>query len=68
MPNLPRYRLEYDEAKKKWALENEQGRTVRNFETKEDATARGVLKKAVGSEGGTVGGPNLPRIPAMQRA
>lgn len=54
MANLPRYRLEYDEAKEKWALENEQGRTVRNFETKEDATARGVLKKAVGSDGGTV--------------
>jgi Uncharacterized protein conserved in bacteria (DUF2188) len=54
MPNLPRFRLEYDEGKEKWILENEQGRTVKNFETKEDATAKGVLKKAVGTEGGTV--------------
>jgi hypothetical protein len=54
MANLPRFRLEYDEEKAKWALENAQGKTVRNFETKEDATARGVLKKAVGPDGASV--------------
>lgn len=54
MANLPRFRLEYDEKKEKWALENAQGTTVKNFDTKEDATAGGVLKKVVGSDGGTV--------------
>lgn len=54
MENLRRYRLEYDEQKEQWVLENDSGRTVRTFDTKEDATARGVLKKAVGTEGGTV--------------
>lgn len=30
------------------------GRVVKSFDTKDDATKRGVLKKAVGEEGGSV--------------
>lgn len=55
MGNLPKYTLEYDERKERWVLEKDStGRTVRSFDTKEDATRRGVLKRAVGEEGGSV--------------
>jgi hypothetical protein len=54
MANLPRFTLEYHEKQEKWALENNAGRTVKLFETKADATAGGVLEKAVGANGGTV--------------
>ncbi len=54
MPKLPRYPLDHNEKRGGWNLENQAGRTVKHFETKADATAGGVLKKAVGQEGGTV--------------
>lgn len=55
MAKLPKYTLEYNEEKKSWDLEKDStNRVVKRFDTKEDATAGGVLRKAVGQEGGSV--------------
>lgn len=55
MGKLPKYTLEYDEGKERWALENDKtDRTIKTFETKEQATAGGVLKRALGENGGSV--------------
>lgn len=55
MPNLPKFRLTFDERKDRWALENDRtNRVVKTFESKADETAGGVLKRAVGPEGGSV--------------
>ncbi len=55
MPKLPKYTLEYDERKEKWALENDKtNKTVKTFDTKADATARDALKNALGPDGGSV--------------
>jgi len=44
MAKLPKFTLEYDERKEKWALENDKtNRTIKTFTTKEGATAGGVL-------------------------
>lgn len=53
MANLPKFTL----SKKgdDWALKKDAtNRTVKTFDTKADATARGALKKAMGPEGGSV--------------
>lgn len=55
MGKLPKYTLEYDEKKEKWALENDKtDRTIKTFTTKERATAGGVLKRVIGEDGGSV--------------
>ena len=55
MANLPRYTLDHDERKQDWALKNDANdKTVRRFETKQEATKGGVLQKAVGPLGGSV--------------
>lgn len=55
MAKLPKFTLEFDEKKDKWVLENDKtNKVVKSFETKEDATSGGVLKKAVGKDGGSV--------------
>lgn len=55
MGRLPKYTLEFNEKKENWELENDKtDKVIKTFETKEDATARGVLKKALGSDGGSV--------------
>ena len=55
MSKLPKYTLEFNESKDKWELENDKtSQVVKTFKTKEDATTRGVLRKAVGIEGGSV--------------
>lgn len=55
MPRLPKYTLEKDERKDRWDLQKDStGQVVKTFATKGDATAGGALKKAVGSEGGSV--------------
>ncbi|MCD6232800.1 DUF2188 domain-containing protein [bacterium] len=52
---LPKYTLKYNEDKEKWSLENDRtNRTLKNFNTKEDAIKGGVLKKVLGSNGGSV--------------
>lgn len=53
--NLPKYTLGLNEKTDRWALEKDKShKVVKTFATKEAATAGGVLKKAVGSEGGSV--------------
>jgi hypothetical protein len=55
MAKLPKYTLAFDPKKENWKLENDQtDKVVRRFDTKEDATERGALRKALGSEGGSV--------------
>lgn len=55
MPNLPKFTLSHDKKKDDWSLSNDAtGRVVKRFETKSEATAGGVLEKAVGSAGGSV--------------
>lgn len=52
---LPKYTLSLDKKKEDWKLENDKtDKVIKRFETKEDATAGGVLRKAVGSVGGSV--------------
>ena len=53
--NLRKLTLSHDDRSDKWKLtEDASNRTVRAFETKREATEGGVLKKALGSEGGSV--------------
>jgi len=55
MAPLPKFTLEFNEKKDKWELEKDKtGEVIKIFKTKEVATKRGVLKKAVGDEGGSV--------------
>lgn len=55
MAKLPKYTLEYNERKDRWDLGSDKtDRVVKSFETKEDATAGGMLKKAIGTDGGSV--------------
>ena len=52
---LPKFTLSYDRKKEDWKLENDKSdQVVKRFETKSDATEGGALKKAVGTEGGSV--------------
>lgn len=52
---LPKYTLTYDEKKSDWKLQQDKThKTVKTFNTKEAATSGGVLRKAVGKEGGSV--------------
>lgn len=53
--NLPKYTLSYNKNKKKWILQNDKtDKTLRKFDTKEEATKGGVLKKVLGKNGGSV--------------
>jgi len=55
MARLPRFTLDKNEDRRTWDLTNDQtDKVVKRFDTKEDATRRGVLKSAVGSGGGSV--------------
>lgn len=55
MANLPKFTLELNEKTEKWDLKNDAtDKKVKSFENKAEATVRGALKKAVGSEGGSV--------------
>jgi hypothetical protein len=55
MAKLPKFTLTHNERKDRWDLVNDKtDRTVKTFDTKTEATAGGVLKKAVGSDGGSV--------------
>ena len=50
-----KYSLRFDSVKEKWILKNDTNdKIVKVFKTKEDATSAGVLKKALGKQGGTV--------------
>jgi len=55
MTKLRKYTLDYNEEKEGWDLTNDKtNRVIKRFDTKEEATERGVLKEALGSEGGSV--------------
>lgn len=55
MSKLPKYTLTKDERKNDWALTNDATNRVKErFDTKTEATAGGALKKALGSDGGSV--------------
>ncbi|HAY35068.1 MAG TPA: hypothetical protein DCY06_13135 [Bacteroidetes bacterium] len=55
MAKLSKFTLDYNEKKGKWDLTNDKtDRVIKSFDTKEKATAGGVLRKAVGSDGGSV--------------
>ena len=55
MEKLTKYTVDYNEKRDKWELTKDaSNKVVRSFDTKADFTAGGVLRKAVGSEGGSV--------------
>ena len=55
MAKIPKFTLEFNENKSKWELQNDKtNQVVKRWETKDDATARGVLKNALGDDGGSV--------------
>lgn len=55
MSKLPKYTLEFDSNRDKWVLEHDKThQVVKTFATKADATAGGVLSRALGAEGGSV--------------
>ena len=55
MANLPKYTLEYNDAKDKWDLEHDKShKVIKSYGTKESATKGGVLKRALGEDGGSV--------------
>jgi hypothetical protein len=55
MPNLPRFTLSHNQQKDDWTLKSDTtGKTLRRFDTKDDATKGGVLENAVGKNGGSV--------------
>ncbi len=50
-----KYTLRFDATREKWVLKNDASEKVlKVFDTKEGATRAGVLRKALGREGGTV--------------
>ena len=50
-----RYTLRLDSERDKWILKNDvTEKTVKVFDTKEEATRAGALRKALGRQGGTV--------------
>ncbi len=64
MARLPKFTLAYDPLKENWKVENDAtDRVVRRFDTKEEATVKGALKKAVGSDGGSVRIEKARRLP-----
>jgi hypothetical protein len=55
MSKLSKFTLDYNEKKDRWDLTNDKtDRTVKTFETKQEATKGGVLEKAMGNNGGSV--------------
>ena len=50
-----KYTLQFDASREKWLLKHDASEKVlKVFDTKEGATRAGVLRKALGREGGTV--------------
>lgn len=50
-----KYTLRFDASREKWILKNDASEKVlKVFDTKENASRAGVLRKALGREGGTV--------------
>lgn len=52
MAKLPKFTLDKNKEKDVWELTNDKtDKVIKTFETKAEATAGGVLKKAIGGEG-----------------
>ncbi|MBK9331665.1 MAG: DUF2188 domain-containing protein [Ignavibacteria bacterium] len=55
MAKLTKYTLDFNEKKDQWDLTNDKtNKVVKSFDTKDKATAGGILRKAVGNDGGSV--------------
>ncbi len=55
MATLRKFTLEFNEKKEQWDLKKDvSNQLVKSFQTKADATKRGVLEKAIGKPGGSV--------------
>lgn len=55
MKKLPKFTLVHNDKKATWDLKKDESkRVVKRFETKQEATKGGVLKKAIGNSGGSV--------------
>ncbi|MEA2112525.1 MAG: DUF2188 domain-containing protein [Patescibacteria group bacterium] len=55
MGNLTKFTVSFDKDKKDWKLTNDKtDRTIKRFNTKENALKGGILKKLVGRSGGSV--------------
>ena len=55
MAKLSKFTLGFDKTKEVWSLENDKtNQVVKSFQTKDAATRGGVLKKAIGEDGGSV--------------
>lgn len=55
MANLIKYTLDKNKQKDVWELTNDKtDKVIKTFETKSEATLGGVLKKALGKDGGSV--------------
>jgi Uncharacterized protein conserved in bacteria (DUF2188) len=55
MAKLPKFTLKHNDKRDKWDLTKDKSdEVVRSFTKKESATKGGVLKRAVGSSGGSV--------------
>jgi hypothetical protein len=55
MTKLPKYTLSHNDNRDRWELRQDKTRNfVKAFDTKADATAGGVLERALGKEGGSV--------------
>lgn len=50
-----KFSLRFDSSREKWVLKNDVNeKIVKIFDTKEEATRAGALRKALGPQGGTV--------------
>lgn len=50
-----KYTVRFDGSRKKWLLKHDvSGKVLRVYDTKEEATRAGALRKAIGRRGGTV--------------
>jgi len=55
MAKLPKATLSHNDERDKWELRNDRSdELLKSFATKENATARGALRKALGPDGGSV--------------
>ncbi len=55
MPKQPTFTLRYNNKSEEWDLRNDKtGKVVRSFPTKDQATKRGALKRALGKQGGAI--------------
>lgn len=55
MTKLPKFTLTKNEQRNRWDLVNDKtDRLIKSFDTKAEATRRGALKGAVGTDGGSV--------------